>query len=136
MTLPPGFKIEKPNQVYRLLKSLYSLKQASRKWYERLTSLLVQHGYTQVASDHSIHQNHPFIIHSFTGFCWWCDSGWKLPLWVFFHKKCSPHFISNQGFRPTQIFSWYWSSSFQSWHLHLLEKILLKSSFWFKPSWL
>lgn len=54
MTLPLWFKIEKPNQVYKLLKSLYGLKQASRKWYERLTSLLVQHEYTQAASNHSL----------------------------------------------------------------------------------
>ena len=54
LTLPPGFKSEKPNQVCKLLKSLYGLKQASRKWYEKLTSLLVQNGYTQAASNHSL----------------------------------------------------------------------------------
>jgi hypothetical protein len=46
MTIPDGVQSPKPNQVCKLLKSLYGLKQASRKWYEKLTSLLVREGYT------------------------------------------------------------------------------------------
>jgi len=34
------------------LKSLYGLKQASKKWYEKLTSILVQQNYTQASADH------------------------------------------------------------------------------------
>jgi hypothetical protein len=54
MIVPPGIKTDKPNQVCKLQKSLYGLKQASRKWYERLTSTLLTHDYLQAASDHSL----------------------------------------------------------------------------------
>lgn len=54
MLVPPGITTSKPNQVCKLLKSLYGLKQASRKWYEKLTSLLIQHQYIQSNADHSL----------------------------------------------------------------------------------
>jgi uncharacterized heparinase superfamily protein len=41
MMIPDGVHTSRPNQVCKLLKSLYGLKQASRKWYENLTSLLI-----------------------------------------------------------------------------------------------
>lgn len=38
----------------KLLKSQHGLRQASRKWYERLTSLLLAQGYKQSSSDYSL----------------------------------------------------------------------------------
>jgi len=54
MSLPPGILVKNPNTVCKLNKSLYGLKQASRKWYDKLTSVLIQHHYTQANSDHSL----------------------------------------------------------------------------------
>lgn len=54
MSIPAGVHSGKPNQVCKLLKSLYGLKQASRKWYEKLSSHLQGLGFTQTASDHSL----------------------------------------------------------------------------------
>jgi len=64
MMLPPGVTSTKPNQVCKLLKSLYGLKQARVKWYEKLTSILIQQNYTQASSDHSLFTKH--IDSSFT----------------------------------------------------------------------
>lgn len=33
---------------------MYGLKQASRRWFEKLTTLLLQHGYQQVQSDSTL----------------------------------------------------------------------------------
>lgn len=54
MEVPKGVVCSKGNQVCKLMKSLYGLKQASRKWYEKLTSLLITHGYNQSSSDYSL----------------------------------------------------------------------------------
>lgn len=45
--VPPGFQTSKPNKVCKLIKSLYELKHAIRKWFEKLASFLIHHGYTQ-----------------------------------------------------------------------------------------
>lgn len=58
MMIPQGLPQTEPNKVCKLLKSLYGLKQASRSWYEKLTALLVQSGFTQVSSDHSLFTKH------------------------------------------------------------------------------
>ncbi|GJT49154.1 retrovirus-related pol polyprotein from transposon TNT 1-94 [Tanacetum coccineum] len=36
-----------PNHVYRLKKSLYGLKQAPQAWYDKLSSLLIEHHFTK-----------------------------------------------------------------------------------------
>lgn len=53
MKMPPG--IPNPtNQVCRLRKSLYGLKQASRQWFAKLLSALQSLGYTQSKNDYSL----------------------------------------------------------------------------------
>ncbi|GJU51181.1 retrovirus-related pol polyprotein from transposon TNT 1-94 [Tanacetum coccineum] len=45
---PEGFiNPEFPDQVYRLKKAIYGLKQAPREWYDKLSSFLVEHGFTK-----------------------------------------------------------------------------------------
>ena len=54
MKHPPGFPGKKLNQVCRLKKSLYGLKQSPRAWFERLTKVVKRQGYTQGQSDHTL----------------------------------------------------------------------------------
>ncbi|GJT51970.1 ribonuclease H-like domain-containing protein [Tanacetum coccineum] len=45
---PNGFiDPEFPNHVYRLKKALHGLKQAPRAWYDKLSSFLIEHGFTK-----------------------------------------------------------------------------------------
>jgi hypothetical protein len=57
MQPPPGITND-PNKVCKLIKSLYGLKQASRQWYAKPTSLLISHGYKQAHADHSLFVKH------------------------------------------------------------------------------
>jgi hypothetical protein len=63
MQVPDGVQSPKSGQVCKLQKSLYGLKQASRMWYEKLTSLLLHEGYTQSTADYSL-----FTLHTPTHF--------------------------------------------------------------------
>lgn len=58
MTLPPCLTASKPNQVRKLIKSLYDLKQTCIIWHEKLTSLFIQHNYHQAIFDHSLFIKH------------------------------------------------------------------------------
>ncbi|KAG7577546.1 Reverse transcriptase RNA-dependent DNA polymerase [Arabidopsis thaliana x Arabidopsis arenosa] len=59
MSLPQGYTPKEnvnlpPNPVCRLLKSLYGLKQASRQWYKRLSSVLLGANYIQSPADNTL----------------------------------------------------------------------------------
>lgn len=54
MTVPPGLPKSGPNQVCKLVKSLYGFKQASREWNAEFTRHLLHFGFLQSQSDHCL----------------------------------------------------------------------------------
>ncbi|GJV97416.1 putative RNA-directed DNA polymerase [Tanacetum coccineum] len=54
MSLPQGYFSKSKTKVCKLVKSLYSLKQALRKWNEKLVTILSENGFIQSQSDHSL----------------------------------------------------------------------------------
>jgi len=50
---PPGFRND-PKVVWRLLRALYSLKQASKAWYDTLRKMFESLGFTCSNADHSL----------------------------------------------------------------------------------
>ena len=49
---PKGFvDPHRPDDVYKLKKALYSLKQAPKAWYDRLTAYLTEHGFKRGFAD-------------------------------------------------------------------------------------
>ncbi|GJU71912.1 retrovirus-related pol polyprotein from transposon TNT 1-94 [Tanacetum coccineum] len=54
MSLPDGYFDKSDTRVYKLVKSLYGLKHAPRKWNEKLTSVLLENDFKQSKSDFSL----------------------------------------------------------------------------------
>ena len=54
MRCPPGYTPSLPGAVWRLLKSLYGLKQASRVWYKLLRKVLEDLGFVRSNFDHAL----------------------------------------------------------------------------------
>ncbi|GJR05694.1 ribonuclease H-like domain-containing protein [Tanacetum coccineum] len=55
MTIPKGFASkDNNNKVCKLVKSFYRLKQAPRKWNEKLVTILKENGFVQSVNDHSL----------------------------------------------------------------------------------
>ncbi|GKE99401.1 retrovirus-related pol polyprotein from transposon TNT 1-94, partial [Tanacetum coccineum] len=56
---PKGFiDQEFPDHIYRLKKALYGLKQAPRAWYDKLSSFLIEHGFTKGIIDLTLFTRH------------------------------------------------------------------------------
>ncbi|GKV47997.1 hypothetical protein SLEP1_g54840 [Rubroshorea leprosula] len=54
MKIPPGFSRQGENRVCKLQKSLYGLKQASRNWFAKLSSALLEVGFLSSPVDPSL----------------------------------------------------------------------------------
>ncbi|KAL4021200.1 hypothetical protein IC575_019992 [Cucumis melo] len=54
MSPPSGFEAQFGQQVCKLQKSLYGLKQSPRAWFDRFTTFVKSQGYSQGHSDHTL----------------------------------------------------------------------------------
>jgi hypothetical protein len=67
---PTGFKsLKYPDRVYKLSKTLYGLKQATRAWYARLKTFLLEHGYVMGSVDETLftlnHDTDFLLVHNY-----------------------------------------------------------------------
>lgn len=58
MRPPAGSSTPKPNQVCRLRKSLYGLRQSPRNWFAKLATALRSFGFLQSHADHTLFTYH------------------------------------------------------------------------------
>ena len=58
MRHPPGYREDASGRVLRLRKSLYGLKQAGRRWYQKFTSILSTLGFQQCKVDQAVFFKH------------------------------------------------------------------------------
>ena len=54
MELPLGYKVQGENLVCKLNKSIYSLRQASRQWFQKFSNAIISQGFIQSKADYSL----------------------------------------------------------------------------------